>query len=316
MNGWLLGGLWRRSALLLGGVMLIGLAGAGVINQLGWLHGRGSIAFISDRDGNPEIYLMDIDRGNTRRLTHDPAIERRPAWSPDGRLLAFYSNRNGNWNIYTMTASGHDVRPLTQTSGRDGNLVWSADGSQLAFDSTRDGNLEIYTLPAGCLTETDACTPQRLTWNAAADRAPAWSPDGRYLLFESSRHEYYDIFQMDRQGEVLTRLTVNNIPDWGPVWSPDGQTIAFTSSRDEHWNTYLMDADCATHPDGCEANLRLLVDHPYDDAVPAWSPDGEWLVFESWIDDNWEVFMVAANGEHLQRLTFHQGLDNQAVWWP
>ena len=96
-------------------IVLIALVGVvGAIDETG---SRGSVAFVSDRDGNREIYLMDLDRQFTRRLTHHPGMDMNPAWSPDGRQIAFYANRDGPWNLYIMQASGLHVRRITNHEG-------------------------------------------------------------------------------------------------------------------------------------------------------------------------------------------------------
>ncbi len=311
------GALVLRVQMVMIGLMLGLLLLTGVISQAGGLAGRGSIVFASERAGSSDLYLLDIDRDYLRRLTHTQATDRRPAWSPDGRTLSFYSNReNGRWNIFIMNPNGTNIRQITETDGRDGNLAWSPDGQYVAFDSTRTGNLEIFVMETACLDAPTTCDPQRITHHAAADRSPAWSPDSTQLLFESARYEYYEIFRVNPDGSDLTRLTVNNTPDWSANWSPNGREIAFASGRGETWDIYVMDADCDTLPGGCEDNARLLVEHPYDAALPQWSPDGQHIIFEAWMDNNFDLFIVQADGQHLQRLTTHPANDTQAVWWP
>src|SRR5688572_9565780 len=64
--------------------------------------GGGKIAFVSDRDGNAEIYVMNADGSDQKRLTHDPASDSTPCFSPDGRKIVFASDRDGTSNIYVM----------------------------------------------------------------------------------------------------------------------------------------------------------------------------------------------------------------------
>lgn len=71
-----------------------------------------TIAFMSDRDGNWEIYTIDINGENLRRMTNEPGSDGLPAWSPDGKQIAFASNREGTWSIWTMTANGERKHPL------------------------------------------------------------------------------------------------------------------------------------------------------------------------------------------------------------
>src|SRR5664279_6079755 len=75
--------------------------------------GHGQIAFYSERDGNAEIYLIDSDGTNVRRLTNNPATDYFPVWSPDGSQFIFMSDRNKNWNIFAANDDGSNVRRLT-----------------------------------------------------------------------------------------------------------------------------------------------------------------------------------------------------------
>ena len=104
------------------------------------------IAFVSDRDRNEEIYVMNADGSNLRNLTRNPAIDSFPAWSPDGRRIAFLSRRDGNDEIYVMDAKGRNTRNLTKNPSVDQLPSWSPSGEHIAFSTDRDGNLEIYVM--------------------------------------------------------------------------------------------------------------------------------------------------------------------------
>ena len=80
---------------------------------------QAQIAFASDRDGNYEIYVMDTDGRNQRRLTENPAHDLQPSWSPDGEHIAFVSDRDGNQEIYVMDADGKNQRRLTRNGSPD-----------------------------------------------------------------------------------------------------------------------------------------------------------------------------------------------------
>jgi Tol biopolymer transport system component len=106
--------------------------------------GDGLIVFHSERDGNMEIYVMNTDGSDQRRLTNNDADDVCPAWSPDGTQIAFVSNRGGNDEIYVMNADGSGQRRLTNNDADDGFPAWSPDGMRIAFDSGRGGDWEIY----------------------------------------------------------------------------------------------------------------------------------------------------------------------------
>ena len=97
--------------------------------------GASQIVFVSDRDGDPEIYVMDADGNNLRRLTNDPSLDFGPAWSPDGSRIVFCSNREaGTFDIYMMDADGGNQVRLT-TSGNNSYPAWSPDGLFIVYVS-------------------------------------------------------------------------------------------------------------------------------------------------------------------------------------
>lgn len=102
------------------------------------------IAYGSSRDGDFEIYVMDADGGNQRRLTHSAGIDQRPAWSPDGKQIAFTSNRDGRYQIYVMNAAGSNPRRVQDNPERDDYAAWHPDGKRLVMVSERNGQFDLY----------------------------------------------------------------------------------------------------------------------------------------------------------------------------
>ncbi len=198
------------------------------------------IAFMSKRDGNDEIYVMNADGTNQINLTNNPALDANPSWSPDGTKIAFWSDRDGNREIYVMDADGTNQTRLTNNPAYDLYSSWSPDGTKIAFMSKRDGNDEIYVMNA------DGTNQINLTNNPALDANPSWSPDGTKIAFWSDRDGNREIYVMDADGTNQTRLTNNPAYDLYSSWSPDGTKIAFRSARDGNWEIYIMDADGET----------------------------------------------------------------------
>jgi dipeptidyl aminopeptidase/acylaminoacyl peptidase len=184
-----------------------------------------TIAFMSTRDGNPEIYLIDADGSNLTRLTHNAASDVRPAFSADGATIAFISGRDGNSEIYTIGADGSAETRLTTTAANEDEPTFSPDGTRIAFTSDHDGNREIYVAAA------DGTDPVRLTADPAPDYAPDFSPDGSRIAFTSERAAGVGrIYVMGVDGSAPTVLTNGAQSfDHDPSFSPDGTKIAFAS---------------------------------------------------------------------------------------
>lgn len=185
-------------------------------------------AFVSDRDGNREIYTADRGRPgggqalNLVRRTNNPSAEENPAWSPAWTRLAFQSNRHGNWDIYTVRADCDgasadddklcDERRITDDPGDDVLPAWSPDGQWIAFVSTRDGTPQMYLTPA------NGGAVHRLTPGAGASWRPAWWPDGQRLFFTGSGPD-----------------GSNDIQRVGHIWTVDGtfdtpEVLSFVAS--------------------------------------------------------------------------------------
>jgi TolB protein len=105
------------------------------------------VAFYSGRDGDYEIYVMDSDGGNPRRLTTSSGRDASPTWSPDGAWIAFESARNGDYDIYVMRADGSELRQLTSGDDNEWFPAFSPDGQWLLFQSDRTGGMDIYRVP-------------------------------------------------------------------------------------------------------------------------------------------------------------------------
>jgi Tol biopolymer transport system component/predicted Ser/Thr protein kinase len=269
----------------------------------GW--GQGRIAFVANRDGNNEIYVMKADGNRQTRLTYDPGDDWSPAWSSDGNKIAFTSTRDatasGMHNIYMMNADGSNVVRLTYNQAWDEYATWSADGRRIAFVSTADNNAEVFAV------NTDGSDYRRLTHNWSDDKDPNWSPDGRRLAFASVRTGSWQIFVMDANGDNQTRITYSEVNDLHPAWSPDGRKMAFFSDRDGNAEIYVMNQDGS-------GQTRLTYD-PARDEHPSWSPDGSAIAFWSnrLVDTN-DVYIMWADGTDQTRLTKHPGSDGAPCW--
>jgi Tol biopolymer transport system component len=209
---------WRYSLahLTLAVVLALSLAPLMIV-----VDAQAQIAFMSHRDGNPEIYVMNPDGQNQRRLTNNPASDHSPLWSFDGKRIAFVSGRNWilGYDIYVMDANGRNQRRLTNNRHKDFQPSWSPDGKRIAFISDRDGHVhegwstdEIYVMDA------DGSNQQRLTNHPNNDYSPSWSSDSKRIAFVSHRDGNGEIYMIDADGGNLQNLTNNPRSDVSPAW--------------------------------------------------------------------------------------------------
>lgn len=248
----------------------------------------GRIVFSHEGD----VYTMNADGSDRRRLTDHPDLDFDPVWSPDGTRIAFRSHRDGDEEVYVMNADGSEQVNLTQSPGADYSPAWSPDGSQIAFASSREksGGLDIWVMNA------DGSEPRRITTEPGIQEYPSWSPDGQRLAFACTFGRIlpigvgdFEICVVNVDGTGMEQLTDSPGISQLPAWSPDGTLIAFQSDRNG-WPTrpdytppgyspdrfgdeeiFLMEAD-GTNP------VNLTNQPREDDSMPAWSRDG-YLVF-------------------------------------
>lgn len=220
----------------------------------------GHIIFVSDRDGDENLYITSPDGLEQSRLTE--IASENPRISPDGTRVAFVSSANGNMDIYVLEIATRSLTRVTDAPEKDSSPSWSPDGTKIAFESFRDGNFEIYMVNA------DGSNPTRLTNDPAGDSNPIWSPVANEIAFVSNRFGNADIFLLTPNGSVST-LTTNSAPDSAPAWSPNGSTIAFQSFSGELSNICVIGRDAL--------NQYCLTNTLSDYGYPVWSPDGEYI---------------------------------------
>ena len=137
-----------------------------------WSSDSRYIAFLSNRDGNPEIYVIDPEEGEEVRVTNSEAPEYDLSWSPNGKRLLFVTERDGNAEIYSVEIKNRgmvdNLTRLTHNEVRDEQPAWSPNGRRIAFVSYLDGDAEIFVM------ESNGQNQQRLTNNEFEDTEPSW----------------------------------------------------------------------------------------------------------------------------------------------
>ena len=285
-------------------LVLVGDAATSPGSTAGSRNGR--IAFWSDRDGDPDVFTMDVDGSGPKNLGREGSGDKRASWSPDGDRLVFDSWFAGKreFDLWLMDPDGRHKQQLTTSPLRDVLPAWSPDGRWIAFTRKR-ANSRTEDL---WLIRPDGTGSHMLT---RVGSGPAWSPDSRRLVFASWRNGSADMYVIDRSGRNRTRLTRTKI-DEGPSagsWSPDGRKILFT-----RWpiggfgDVFVMDV--------ADRRVRRLTSSTGEDGDASWSPDGTQIVFGSTRDGNAEVYVMDADGSHQRNLTRSTGEDFADTWQP
>jgi len=277
---------------------------------------NGKIAFVSfvpGPGGNAEIYTINADGSERRRLTLDPAQDADPAWSPDGTKIAFvrHSGPNNHGEIFVMNADGSDQRRLTLVNQHrnDRSPTWSPDGTKIAFSNQIYPGANLYIMNA------DGSEQRAIQGGIYY---PAWSPDGLKMA-GSSWNNGIILFSLDSSS--LTQITQPPEPfdlatyfvDYEPAWSPDGSKIVFSRADDcdvadcYSSRLYVVDSD--------GSNPTVLTPQANLGDSPAWSPDGRKIVFGGY--SSGDLYVINPDGSGLTNLTnTNDQFEHSPSWQP
>jgi serine/threonine protein kinase/Tol biopolymer transport system component len=282
--------------------------------------GYGQVAFVSDRTGVPQIYLINVEDGSDLHpITNLPEGACQPSWSPDGARLVFTSPCKINTDSYResslhiINVDGTGLTPLGTAPGGDFDPAWSPDGKRIAFTSLRDGHKEIYLL------DLDTSNITRLTASDTDEEnsQPAWSPFGNQIVFAKKRVGVLQIWTMTDMGQNQEQVVRSGQTHWdfSPVWSRDGQYILFNQRQINTgalpWMMQIRYEDRETQS---ASRLQLGV---VGIENLHFSSDGFWMVCEG-VDevDNRDIYYMTASGATRTRLTSDPDDDFDPAWRP
>jgi len=259
-----------------------------------------TIVFVSDRDGAKELYAMDFDGRNPRRLTAHKSL----VLNPDARAgkVVFTSYVHRFPQVWIMNADGSNQKELSTGLDLNASPGLSPDGSQIAFAGSSRGNVDIYVVSAS------GGGVRRLTTTHSLEASPDWSPTGRQIAYTSDQTGTPQIWIMDAEGTNARRLTYAGNWNDEVAWSPRGDKIAFACRNEGDFNICVMDVATG-------ATLQLTSEG--SNAHPAWSPDGEKIVYQSRRGGRTQIYtMDAVDGSNKKVLTEGGPNNMQPVWMP
>lgn len=266
-----------------------------------------TIAYLSEKSGNPELWLWHVAEGRDEQLTRLGARITSLAWSPDGRALAFAAIRLGNFDIFTVATGDGAVRRVTTGDAEELSPAWTPDGRSIVYVRSDDRwvDHDVMLVPAtGGEARLVASDRGFFDYGTVGTRstfgAPLVSPDGTQLLFRSVRSGWINYWVAPLGGGAPRALAAEPADQSDARWSPDGSAVAFVSNRNGTLDLRVVPA--------AGGAARVVV--PVTMGVvnnPAWSPDGRRIAYTLATPTHVpELYVVPAAGGTPRQLTFAQ----------
>ena len=259
----------------------------------------GKVAYVSAATGNKEIYIMDWDGFNPRKIIANASINLNPDFSPSGKEMIYTSYKNGNPDLFRRELFTGAEANVSHSPGINITGAFSPEGNRIALAMSKDGNSEIYLLTK------DGKQLARLTNNPAIDISPAWSPDGRQIAFVSDRFGKPQIFVMSFDGSEQKRITTAGGYNVGPRWSPKGDKIAYCRQYGNGFQIHLI------NPDGSD-DRQITTEGSNEH--PRWSPDGRFIVYSSKRGGKESIYVMRSDGSGSTRISKSGANESHPTW--
>lgn len=199
-----------------------------------------TVVFVSDADGDREIYRIDFDGNNLLKLTDNALDDDQPDVSDDGQTIVFVRTESGRKQIWRINGDGTgEAQVTTDGAGDNFDPTLTDDGSLLAFVSDRDGDHELYIIGS------DGNGEIRMTFDPGDDIEPSIDGAGTHLAFSSDRNATgsYEVFVADLPGGPIEQVTFNTANARAPSIADDGLGIAAQSDWDGDWEIFYSEFD-------------------------------------------------------------------------
>ena len=219
---------------------------------------RQEITYMSFGNGEPRVYLLQLETGQREIVGNFPGMTFSPRFSPDGQKVVMSLQQDGNANIYAMDLRSRATQRLTNTAAIDTSPSYSPDGGRIVFESDRGGRQQLYTMNA------DGSNQQRISFGDGAYSTPVWSPRGDLIAFTKQSGGQFQIGVMrpDGSGE---RILTSGYHNEGPTWAPNGRVLMFFRDQKGGGGPQLWSIDLSGRNEQKVPTNGFASD-------PAWSP--------------------------------------------
>jgi TolB protein len=270
------------------------------------------IAFISNRSGKKELWVMNFDGSNLQQVTNYENLVLSPTWSADGEQLLFVgypkNPRKETPQLFYATPGDDRFRAFRRLPSNVIAPYWVRGTDQIIATLSHEGDSELYWI------HSNSGDLKRLTISNGIDVSASVSPDGKMMVWSSDRTGNPQIYvqSLSSAGEVADRprrISYEGKYNTSPDWSPHGSNIAYSGLTDDNKINIFV-----TRPDGLmttqmTANIK-------NNEHPSWSPDGRRLVFSSNRDGIYHIYTMTVDGKNLRQLTQGKYNDTMPTWSP
>jgi TolB protein len=220
---------------------------------------RQEITYMSYENGQPQVYLLQLETGQRELVANFPNMTFAPRFSPDGQKVIMSLLRDdGNSNIFTLDLRSRNTTRLTSSNSIDTSPSYAPDGSRIVFTSDRGGRAQLYVMGA------DGSNPTRISFGDGSYSTPVWSPRGDLIAFtkQSASEFQIGVMRPDGSGE---RILSSGFLQEGPTWAPNGRVIMFFTENAGSGGPRLNTIDLT-------GRNKQTIDTPNFASDPAWSP--------------------------------------------
>ncbi|MBQ3835241.1 MAG: PD40 domain-containing protein [Elusimicrobia bacterium] len=257
------------------------------------------IVFTNDSTKFKEVYLVDYDGYNLKRLTKDNRLNILPKWIPDSPQIMYTSYLYNNPDLFVIDILKNKRKALSTIQGLNSPATFSPDKRNIVATLSRGVYPNLYIL------DKKGVVLRRLTEGKHIDTSPAYSPNGREIAFISDRAGYPQLYIMDAEGVNLRRISTKGNCD-SPTWSPQGDKIAFTMKYDDNFDIFLYNLP--------RKRIIRLTEGQGNNENPSWSQDGRFIVFASTRSGKSEIYIMGSDGSETRKLVDMSGSSFTPSW--